>query len=226
VWEYIGQYRVRESSEERHIIEAEKIRGKDDNVHIVLYLESKSEAEAALNTQATSEKEVNHGSLANPSEVEADSTEAAGNAPPTPNEEPASDRKGGRRPRQPDPEKRALVELAAVKCVLAHYAGYELEDRQCDYVGWDFEAMKNGEKLFLEVKGVSGSALCVELTPNEYQKMQQNPSQYRVCVVVSALEEDRILHVLRYVPKTGRLISETGLEVRIKEETAARLFAC
>jgi len=218
-WEFIGDYRVREWTENPQIIAAEKIRGEDNDVRIVLYLESAEEVALKASAKTEVERTQNSEGLV---------LEAA--TPPDEAELEMSKAEIGQQntstPRQPDPEKRALVEKAAVKCVLAHFDDYEIIDRQFDYVGWDFEATKDELKLFLEVKGVSGNDLRVELTPNEYAKMKQNSSQYRVCVVLNALEERRILHVLQYFPERSCLVSESGVSVRIQEAVAARLFAC
>ncbi len=51
--------------------------------------------------------------------------------------------------------------------------GEEKRDRQKDNCGWDLEYMQAGRSLCVEVKGLSGAALGVELSPNEYAAMKR-----------------------------------------------------
>ncbi|ATH07092.1 hypothetical protein BIY24_03810 [Halobacteriovorax marinus] len=46
---------------------------------------------------------------------------------------------------------------------------------------------KDGECLYLEVKGHLGDVIQFELAPNEYDKMKEFHLEYRVCVVCEAL---------------------------------------
>ena len=59
-----------------------------------------------------------------------------------------------------------------------------------DNVGWDLEAVKNKEKLLIEVKGLSGNEVVSELTPNEYAQMKNNIVNYRICLVTNALDKN------------------------------------
>jgi hypothetical protein len=54
-------------------------------------------------------------------------------------------------------------------------------------MGSRLEAVRGNIKLLLEVKGLSGSDICVELTPNEFKKMNKYRDTYRLCVVTNAL---------------------------------------
>lgn len=136
--------------------------------------------------------------------------------------------------RQPNPIKRQAVEHAATAEVERRYSPphWKTTDVSDKCKGWDLEARKvvrpgartSPTTLLLEVKGVSGSNLSVELTPNEYEMMKGNPSQFRVCIVKNALDKTkRKLHVFRFVPKRKCLVDEQGLTLGVKETLAARL---
>lgn len=96
---------------------------------------------------------------------------------------------------QTDPVERALVERAAVLAVWGWYKRrqYSVKDVQRDCVGWDLEARKGAELLRLEVKGLSGPFGSVELTANEWAKMNSKRfrSSYRLCVVAAARQKNR-----------------------------------
>lgn len=81
-------------------------------------------------------------------------------------------------PRQTDPELRRKVEQAAINHAIAHFeseagGSHRVASVEKDGVGWDLEAFADdGSVLKIEVKGLSGKDLVVELTPNEYAKMR------------------------------------------------------
>ncbi|WP_410723360.1 protein NO VEIN domain-containing protein, partial [Burkholderia sp. SIMBA_042] len=58
-----------------------------------------------------------------------------------------------------------------------------------DNVGWDLTVTGGDVTLKVEVKGLSGHELCVELTPNEYKQMvsPEHRAMYAVYVVTGAL---------------------------------------
>jgi hypothetical protein len=72
---------------------------------------------------------------------------------------------------QPDPYIRSRVERRAVDLVTQQFEalGYEVDSVARDNVGWDLNALHRytGARLQLEVKGLSGKEISVELTPNE-----------------------------------------------------------
>jgi hypothetical protein len=131
----------------------------------------------------------------------------------------------GRR-RQPDTLKRLAVELAAVKLVWQHYAdlGYELVSVEKDNVGWDLEAVVDRLRLRLEVKGLSGAQLAVELTPNEYRAFTNPTHQasYRLCVVTEALTTP-LLHVFSFAPDKQQWLDERNQILLIEQVIGARL---
>jgi hypothetical protein len=130
---------------------------------------------------------------------------------------------GSRTPRQPDPLKKAEVEKAAILVARDHFSDFLVDSVERDNVGWDLEAKKNDVTLLLEVKGLSGTQLIVELTPNEYKAMKSNHVNYRVCVITNVLDEKRAIHVFRFDPSRAALFSEHGKTLRVQEQIAAKL---
>lgn len=99
-------------------------------------------------------------------------------------------------PKNFDPELRRKVEKEAVKHAIAYYKAVYGPD--CSIIsveaaarGWDLEVYVGPAPLLVEVKGLLGSNLVCELTPNEYEKMmlRKNRSRYVVYVVNNALAE-------------------------------------
>jgi len=131
------------------------------------------------------------------------------------------------RPYQPDPRKRIEVEDAAVQETIRHFAalGFVIRDRQSENVGWDLEAVKGSEVILLEVKGLSGSSMNVELTPNEYFHMKSRRQNYAVCIVVNALEARPCLSIFRFAQDTGNWRAEDGRSLSVTECIGARLSA-
>lgn len=115
--------------------------------------------------------------------------------------QPGTKKKG--QPFQPDTVKRIKVEKAAIGVVAQHYEGkgYSIESVENEYRGWDLEASLGKTTLLLEVKGLSGNHLSTELTPNELKQMGSHKKDYRVCVVLQALEKPD-LRVYSYNPTT------------------------
>ena len=83
-----------------------------------------------------------------------------------------------------DPEIKKEVEKAAMQAATRHYKsrGYEVESVETKNLGWDLEAVKGGEKLRVEVKGISKGGVYVNMTPNEFRAAQQHRQSYRLAV--------------------------------------------
>ena len=83
-----------------------------------------------------------------------------------------------------DPEIKKEVEKAAMQAATRHYKsrGYEVESVEAEKIGWDLEAVKGGEKLRVEVKGISGERISVSLTHNEFKATKQHRPDYRLAV--------------------------------------------
>jgi hypothetical protein len=104
-----------------------------------------------------------------------------------------------RRGQKVDQERKARVELAAVRATCEHFEdlGYSVVDVSDKNLGWDLEARAGRSKLRIEVKGLSGKQFAVELTPREYTAFSALQQDYRLAVALSALDAPE-LHICRY----------------------------
>ena len=136
---------------------------------------------------------------------------------------PAKQERNGIEPKQADPLLRQRVERAAVKVTVNYYKGrrYTVDSVENDNVGWDLEAVYERSKLLIEVKGLSGSDLSVELTPNEYEQMKRNRDSYRLCVVTEALIQPK-LSVFAWSSDTQRWEDQKGNLLCVQEIVSAR----
>ncbi|OUJ69931.1 protein NO VEIN domain-containing protein [Hymenobacter crusticola] len=125
--------------------------------------------------------------------------------------------------RQPDVLKRQAVERKAVEVVSKYYSdyGYTVDSVEKDNVGWDLEARSGNLLLKLEVKGLSGRDVVVDLTPNEYRQMKADPAHYRLCVVTRALDKPT-RHIFSYLPGLDQWQDELGQELQLDEVVSAR----
>jgi hypothetical protein len=119
--------------------------------------------------------------------------------------------------RNSDPERKALVEAAAIEAVEMHFAGYQIKSVEDENLGWDLEAYgKEKEPLRLEVKGLSASDLQVGLTPREYfalkLHMKGEMDNYRLCVVTGALGNNPRLYIFRYSRSAAGWVDESSME--------------
>lgn len=142
----------------------------------------------------------------------------------------------GKSPRQPDAELRRKIEQAAIEHAIAHYSSPAGGNRsvtsvELDGKGWDLEAAAaDGDVLNIEVKGLSGSQIVVELTPNEYEKMRAERERYVIYILSSALEASKRAHIFRFDAEQSfrrNLVWEAddGRILAIEERVAARLSA-
>jgi hypothetical protein len=127
-------------------------------------------------------------------------------------------------PRQPDIDKKQRVERIAMHLSKRHFEAlnYRITPVHKDNLGWDLEARKAGAILRLEVKGLSGRDLCVEMTPNEYAMMRKHKHTYRICVVTGCLSHSRALSVFAFAE--GRWTDENDRPLHLKKIESARLF--
>ena len=123
-------------------------------------------------------------------------------------------------PRQSDPALRAKVEKAAIDHVTNHwpYPGYECESVESENKGWDLEFTRGARKLLVEVKGCSGDAGQVELTPNEYKAMWDCRDVYRLAIVTRALEAPQ-LSIIHFNGSDETWRDQDDREVRLMERT-------
>jgi hypothetical protein len=130
-------------------------------------------------------------------------------------------------PSTPDAAHNAAVEAAAIAFVRSRL-GKEKRDRQKDNCGWDLEFNRAGQTLCVEVKGLSGAVLGVELSPNEYAAMKRamnkgfSEGAYRLAVVSNALTAPE-LFLFVHASGTDWRCELTSKHIRVTERTAARL---
>lgn len=130
--------------------------------------------------------------------------------------------------RNADPERRAAIEQSAVRATRRHYeqAGFTVRDVQRDNLGWDLEARRRREQLLLEVKGLSGPNVVVELTPNEYAQMQRQRARYRLCVVSQALNlREATLHRFAHDATRSQWLDQNDNVLDVDERVGARAQA-
>lgn len=124
-----------------------------------------------------------------------------------------------------DQEKKVKVEKAAIRACCNHFEslGYDVVSVEKDNVGWDLVAKAGRSSLRIEVKGLSGAIFSIELTPNEYNAFTQKAGDYRLAVVVNALENPS-LSICRYSDEQGAWVIESdegrALEIKIKQSAS------
>jgi hypothetical protein len=126
-------------------------------------------------------------------------------------------------PRQLDPWLRCQIEKTAVSKTIAQFEskGYRVQSQEKDNVGWDLLATRGEEQLLLEVKGLASNSICFELTPNEYEQLQEQEELYRICVVTAALTNPE-LSIYKFNRQTQSWQDESQRELEIKPLVAAR----
>lgn len=134
----------------------------------------------------------------------------------------------GKRSRRTDPEKSAKVEKAAIRTTTKYYEsiGYTIDSVEKDNRGWDLEAISGKKKLLIEVKGLSGKELSVELTPNEYAALSDSDKKdnYRLCVVSTALTDPKLFVCSK---EAGKWVVEgkntANIEIKLKQSASIKI---
>ncbi len=93
-------------------------------------------------------------------------------------------------PRSVNLEAKLLVEQNAVDAAKAYYQelGFEVISVEKDNCGWDLTATHpSGAKHLIEVKGLSGQQISVQLTPNEYKTLKEHHDDYILSICTNAL---------------------------------------
>ena len=129
----------------------------------------------------------------------------------------------------PLPKQKLLeIEKASMEATEKHFAkSHSIEIVARDNRGWDITAIhkKNKSALHLEVKGHLGNVIQFELTPNEYGRMQDMKSTYRICVVRNALNSDTVeVYTPKKLPDGNWELhdKENGIKVILNERIGAR----
>ncbi|WP_165177652.1 DUF3883 domain-containing protein [Desulfovibrio sp. ZJ369] len=93
-------------------------------------------------------------------------------------------------PKSVNLEAKLLVEQNAVDATKAYYQelGFKVKSVEKDNCGWDLTAKHpGGVKLLIEVKGLSGQQISVQLTPNEYKTLKERHDDYILAICTNAL---------------------------------------
>lgn len=128
-----------------------------------------------------------------------------------------------------DIERRLKIELAAMELASEWFTEREFLVRPChrENLGWDLEATKGSSKLLVEVKGTSipAAGLSVELTPNEYAKMNDPRLRARFRVFIAAnVESKPEVFVFAYSPEARGWTARNGSSLlAISERVSAVL---
>lgn len=128
-------------------------------------------------------------------------------------------------PRQSDPLKRIEIERKAVLFVTRHYRklGFRVESFEKDNVGWDLTATNSKTQLKLEVKGLSGSKISAELTPNEFKNLKADKKFYRLCIVTDTLLKPK-LKIFAHSLDSDEWTSKDGIIIKFQELISARVY--
>ena len=70
-------------------------------------------------------------------------------------------------------------------------------------MGYDLLAVSKAEKLYIEVKGLSGKSRRVGISPNEYDFFSQRKPSYVLAIVSEALSNNPRLTLCQYSKKNG-----------------------
>jgi hypothetical protein len=126
--------------------------------------------------------------------------------------------------RQTNSLKKQQVEISAINVVREHYISlnYTVTSKEKDNLGWDLEASNSIETYLLEVKGLSGKIVSIELTPNEYQKSKDKKNQYKLCIVTSALTKPK-LEIFYFNSNMNCWINHKNERLVTEERTGARM---
>ena len=119
-----------------------------------------------------------------------------------------------------DQERKAEIERTAIRICCEHFEnlGYLVKSVEKDNLGWDLEASSGKTVLRIEVKGLSGSAFYIELTPNEYRAFSEQSEAYRLAVVTSALGNP-VLSVCRYSTEQKNWVVDGHIAKFLKIQT-------
>jgi hypothetical protein len=127
---------------------------------------------------------------------------------------------------QTDIEKRLAAEIAAIELAKSHYAkrhggANNVISVERENKGWDLEV--KSAKLKIEVKGLSGPELNVDLTPNEFNAFSKHINTYQLFVVNNVLSKKPIIRVFKYQSDGKIWVANDKSILDIKIVKSARL---
>ncbi len=129
--------------------------------------------------------------------------------------------------RQVNVEKRIKVEQSAIRLALNYYSERYGRDNvksvEKDNVGWDLEVNIGSVNLKIEVKGLSGSKMLVELTPNEYKALIEKRQTYFLFIVTNALNKNPDFEIFSYFNRRNELVGHKKTIVKVSKVVGARI---
>ncbi|MDR3773704.1 MAG: DUF3883 domain-containing protein [Terracidiphilus sp.] len=128
--------------------------------------------------------------------------------------------------RNNDPAVKLLVEQAAIRVATEFYSSQaggkrEVRSVERENLGWDLEAIGPNDTLKVEVKGVSASTPVVELTPNEFAKMNAHSGSWVLFIVTDCLSRKPQSFEIRYMHDWKRWEAGNGEVLSIQQKVAA-----
>ncbi|HKR03312.1 MAG TPA: DUF3883 domain-containing protein [Bacteroidia bacterium] len=140
---------------------------------------------------------------------------------------PVKTKKVGKSSRQNDINKRLKVEKRAIDLATKYYSDRyginNIKSVEKDNVGWDLEINTGVVILKVEVKGLSGNQLIVELTPNEFKSFDSGSDKYKLFVVTNALLKKTNFQIFSYQRKGNIWVGNDGSELNINRIMSARI---
>src|SRR3990172_11546 len=140
---------------------------------------------------------------------------------------PVKTKTRGKLPRQNDVNKRTQVEKKAIALATKYYRERfgidKVKSVEKDNVGWDLEIYTGTVKLKVEVKGLSGKQLIVELTPNEYKAFDKKSGTYQLFVVIDALIKKPKWQIFTYQRKGKIWVGNDRGELNVEKIMSARI---
>ncbi len=132
-----------------------------------------------------------------------------------------------RRPFQNDKEIRLKVESKAIELAKKYFqirhGSYNVKSVERDNVGWDLEVNAGSVKLRVEVKGLSGKDVNVQLTPNEFKAFSKKAKTYRLFVVTQALTKEPVCRIFEYQRKGDLWVGDDKSQILVRKIYSASL---
>ena len=119
--------------------------------------------------------------------------------------------------RKNNEKKAKRSEKQAIDDIKAFYEkkGYKVESVESKNCGWDLEATIGNIKLLLEVKGLNGKFYSINLSENEYNKLQENQEKYRICIVSNCNSSAKNRHIKILKFENNEFFDENDKEDKI-----------
>ena len=119
--------------------------------------------------------------------------------------------------RKNNEKKAKRSEKQAIDDIKAFYEkkGYKVESVELKNCGWELETTIGNIKLLLEVKGLNGKFYSINLSENEYNKLQENQENYRICIVSNCNSSAKNRHIKILKFENNEFFDENDKEDKI-----------